>query len=194
MLHVRPNYQDPNLKCYYCSHNTPSKEYEETQRLYFIKSGLKLWMGYNYNEIEVHIPRCKDCFELHYPKWTATFFRLLWLLCSGLVFLGIYKAADLEPNIGVYAFVIIVSIGLGAVLSGFIAMFFENKKPKKGVKAIKDNGEYPPINRLERLGFLDFKPDPSKGSAYVNEDLSQEDIASAFNKIQAEDHCFISKS
>ncbi len=192
MLHIRPNYKNPNLKCYYCSHNTPAEEYEETQRLYFIKSGLKLWLGYKYTEVEVHIPRCKECFDLHYPKWKVHFYRLLWLLCSALVFFGIYKAADLEPSVGVYAFAIIVSIGLGAALAGFIAMFFNKRSPKKGVRPLGNNDEYAPIRRLEGLGFLDYKPDPSKGSAYVNEDLTPDDIESAFKQIKAEDDCIIS--
>ncbi len=191
MLHIRPNYKNPNLKCYYCSHGTPSEEYEETQRLYFIKSGLKLWLGYKYNEVEVHIPRCEQCFYLHYPKWKAPFFRVLWLICSGLVFYFLYKVADLEPTFFVYAFAIIVSIGLGAVLAGFVAMIVDKIKPKNGVRALSDNDYYSPVNRLEELGFLNYKPDPSKGSAYVNENLTPEDIASAFEKIRTEDDCII---
>lgn len=191
MLHIRPKYNNPNLKCYYCSHETPSEEYEETQRLYFIKSGLKLWLGYKYNEVEVHIPRCKECYELHYPKGKTTLFRLLWLICSALVFFFIYKVADLEPDFIVYAFAIIMSIGFGAVLAGIVAIIVDNKSPKKGVRSLNDFGHYSPINRLKRLGFLEHKPDPSNGAAYANDDITQDDITSAFDKIRTEDDCII---
>ena len=192
MLHIRPNYKNPNLKCYYCSHNTPAEEYEETQRLYFIKSGLKLWLGYKYTEVEVHIPRCKECFDLHYPKGSVHFFRILWALSSALVFFLFYKYVGLEKSVFVYFMVGLISIGFGAVISGIVAKIKDSISPQKGVRPMGDYDKYPPINRLERLGFLDYKPDPSKGSAYVNEDLTPDDIESAFKQIKAEDDCIIS--
>jgi len=146
--------------CYYCKNNLSDEGSEYIKKMYYIHNRMKLWVGCNYSEEKVYIPRCKECSDKHSDFGRWWFLIIMITVLALFIWFFLQCAPEGEEPFPIFGLIIIlVVIALptaGFIWHIFVDIFFTKKT---GIPVDSEIEDYYIIKEMLARGWITSRPD-----------------------------------
>jgi len=156
-------------KCFYCKKNEAISEYAYSHKMYFVHKRTKLWLGFQYSEKEIKIPRCKECYDKHMnfaPILTyggLLFFLSLWLW----LFREMVNESLWTYLLGV---LVMTFFTYGPLFYVYRLIFFSKHL---GIPDEEEFDGFPMAEQLLKDGWVKSRPDPASHPNTGHENITK---------------------
>lgn len=189
MISIKPDYTHKPL-CYYCGKKLAVEGSENKETLYSVTKEYVIKVICKYIEVEVFVPRCKECEKIH--GWADIPSCLFFLVAWGCIAYLFYSHGGWTDSMWMILFGIVLTTIFSSII-GFILGYIPRYVITVLLCKSKDGGDtnkYKPINILKRSGFSFNKPHPN--TVLDEQVLKKDRFVNGLNDICNKCNCIVS--
>ena len=192
-MKIRPDYNKKPL-CYFCNKNNATEDSALSKTVYGVTKSRLLPLSVDYISIDVEIPRCNKCKEVHDKFNTPYLIVFIIATFAAGWFLKTKGTGWFEGEWYMYVFSVFFTVVISAILTAIIGIplkilsFYLFSRDKYKCKDDEDLDDYAPLQKLHKCGFTNHRPD----AAYSQKDnINGYLFKKTITSIIEEDNCNI---